>query len=180
MISQDPLNSNNIPAYLAVREWAAVVAILGFLMLLTCVVADGRYDSRLNAEPGVHLKPQQVEVFIEGAVRNPGSYRVKIGTLVKDAIALAEPLAEADVRKIRNTSKVRSGQSIVVAKRQMLKIKLYGAVSKEGPLLVPKGTRLCELAELVNFSEDADLKKFTQRRYLKDGEEITVERTKRQ
>lgn len=162
---------------LHVHEWLAVVAAIGFLILLA-LVALFRNDSEAHLtknEGKLHfLKSQTVDLYIAGAVAKPGSYRVKTGSFVKDAIAMAEPLPEADLRKIRPASKVRNGQSYVIPLRPMITLSLTGAVKEEGLHTVPKGTRLCELARHIALNPDADLEKLDRKRILKDNENFCI------
>lgn len=163
---------------LYVHEWLAVALIAGFLLLLTLIVICRRGDTHLFEEKENsklhYLKPQTIDLYIDGAVAKPGSYQVKIGTLTRDVIAMAEPLPEADLRKIRPTSKARNGQSYTVATRPTITILISGSVKSEGSLTIPKGTRLCELTRYVQFKANADLEKINRKRYLKDNESIFI------
>lgn len=174
--SAEPLK-NSTPQ-LHVHEWLAVVIIAGFLFLLTLVVIIRRDGSHLFVEQSDtrlhHLKPQTVNLYIDGAVARPGSYEVKAGTLVKDVIALADPLPEADLRKIRPASKARNGQSFTVASRPTITVHITGAVQVEGAHTIPKGTRLFEIANYVVLKAGADKDKINRKRYLKDNEKIFV------
>lgn len=163
---------------LHVHEWLAVLAIFGFLLFLTLVVIwQGRSNHQpveTGAEKLHFLKPQIINLYIDGAVAKPGSYQVKVGTLVKDVIAMAEPLPEADLRKIRPTTKARNGQSYQIPAHPTITVYLTGAVQSEGPLTVPKGTRLSELTQYALLKANADLEKINRKRYLKDNESINI------
>jgi len=169
-------HSSSASPLLEVREWVAIIAIIGFLFLLTVIVIVGRYDSRSthNVGTGSYLRPQKVDVYIQGAVKNPGIYRVKSGTLIKDAIILAEPLSDADLKKIRSQSKVRNGQNIKVPTREMISIWVSGAVQEDSELIVPKGARLGDLCKYIQFTDEADLKKMNSKRFLKENETVVV------
>jgi protein involved in polysaccharide export with SLBB domain len=171
-------NQSPLTPYLGVQEWLAIVSIIGFLLLLTLIVLDGRHDSRaavVNRAETVHfLKPQEVEFHIEGSVKNPGRYKVKSGTSVMEAVNIAEPLENADLSKIKSTTRVKNGMNIHVENRQMVTVTVSGAVQKPEILKVPKGTRLMELSDYVAFAEDADLSKLAKKRFLKDNEEVVV------
>lgn len=176
--SEESIKKTNSTPQLYVHEWLAVVAIVGFLLLLTLIVIfrgsgshilDEKKDARLH-----YLKPQTVNVYIDGAVAKPGSYAVKAGTLIKDVVAMAEPLPEADLRKIRPAVKARNGQSCTVATRPAITIYISGAVQAEGLHTIPKGTRLCEISNHIALKPTADLDKMNRKRYLKDNEKIFV------
>lgn len=166
---------------LHVHEWLAVVAIVGFLLLLTLIVIcrGGNTHIFVENEGRHYLKPQTIDLYVDGAVAKPGSYQVKAGTLTKDVIAMAEPLPEADLRKIRPASKARNGQSYIIPKRATITISISGAVQTEGPLTIPKGTRLNELTQFTQLKTTADLDKINRKRYLKDNESLYIpEKTK--
>jgi hypothetical protein len=161
---------------LAMSEWIAVAVILGCLALLTLFTILGRYESasEIAVGPGIYLKPQYMDVHIEGAVKKPGVYRVKAGALMKDVVAIAEPTQEADLKRFRERTKVSQGQNIVVPSREMLTIHISGAVQKEGDLIVPKGTRVQDLCRYLAFTDEADLNKVRSKRYLKADECIHI------
>src|SRR5262245_23568961 len=128
------MQSSHSKQLLGVHEWLAVVIFLAFLFFLSVVVFRSIYESRIVAQAtdkGHFIKPQEVEIFIDGAVKNPGRYHVKTGMRIQDAIALAEPLEEADLSKFRNTTRVRNGQGITVPLKKMLTIMVTGAVQRE-------------------------------------------------
>ncbi|MGZ6330633.1 MAG: SLBB domain-containing protein [Parachlamydiaceae bacterium] len=162
--------------HLTMSEWIAVIAILGFLACLTLFNLLERHEaaSEIAVGPGVYLKPQYMDVHIEGAVKKPGVYRVKASALMKDVIAIAEPTLEADLKRFRERAKVTQGQNIVVPAREMLTIHVSGAVQKEGDVIVPKGTRLQDLCRYLAFTDEADLNKVRSKRYLKAGETINI------
>lgn len=171
-----PSSSEDRPQ-LYVHEWLAVVVIIGMLGLLTLFSLYGMHanGSLSQVNEGRHfLKPQFVEIFIDGAVNKPGSYKVKAGTSVHEAISLSEPKSHADLSKIKARAKVKNGQSIHVKCIPTIQITISGAVQQEGLIEIPKGTRLCELERFIKFNEDADLKKMSRKRILKSGEKIIV------
>jgi hypothetical protein len=161
---------------LNVHEWIAISIILGFLLLLTLIAAIGQSPDykTLKTGPGSYLKPQEIEIHIAGAVANPGTYRVKAGTKLQEAIILADPLLEADLRKIKPARRLRNGQKIVLPTREMISISISGAVQEEVTLSVPKGLRLNELSKYIKFTEDADVEKIKSKRFLRNQEKINI------
>ena len=169
-------SSSNPKSQLFVHEWIAISIILGFLLLLTLITATGQsHDFQsLKTGPTSYLKPQEIEIHIAGAVAKPGTYRVKSGTKLQEAIILADPLLEADLRKIKPTSRLRNGQKIVLPRMEMISISVSGAVQGEVTLSVPKGLRLNELSKYIKFTEDADVEKINSKRFLRNQEKINV------
>jgi len=157
---------------LAIHEWLALITILSSLLFISIL----SYFDKPNTSDGAphYLRSPVVEVRIEGAVENPGSYTFAIGTKILDAIKRASPLPSADLRRFRSNSKIRSGQLIVVASRKMIEVNVRGAISAEGPLLVPAGSLLSELPKFIPLSDAADADFFTRERRLRNGETLYV------
>lgn len=158
---------------LAVHEWLAIVSIISFMAMIT-FVSVSRRDAEVEENIPHYLTPQEFSVLIEGAVENPGSYQVKVGSTLQEVISLAKPRLEADLRKIKGAKPVRNGQVIKIPSREMIEIVVNGAVAVPGKQIVPKGTRLCDLGNCVALTPDADLKSLAKKRFLKDKEEIFV------
>lgn len=176
-MSSSDLPEGDSPSHLAAAEWLAVIVIMGFLTMLTVIslLAPSDADDLALGMPH-HLKPQYYEVLIQGAVASPGSYQVPTDARVKDVVALADPLPEANIQALKATSKVRNGQVINVPIKEMLQIKISGAVAagQSAKVKVPRGTRLNELGKYIAYDEEADIAKMDRKRYLRNSEEIDV------
>lgn len=159
---------------LPIYEWLIIVLLLLILFVLI-MIAYVRQEKALppTATP-YELVKSQFEVTIQGAVSKPGTYLIKKGSLLEEAIELARPLPEADLRSFRRYSKVRDGQKINVPTKQMITVTLEGAIENPGPIQVPKGSRLEELIPYLQFTPEADVKKIQRKRRLKDQEVIHV------
>ncbi|GAW92392.1 helix-hairpin-helix domain-containing protein [Calderihabitans maritimus] len=59
-------------------------------------------------------KPQEIQVHVIGAVRNPGVYVMGPSSRVKDAVEKAVPLPDADLDQLNLAAKIKDGQQIVV------------------------------------------------------------------
>lgn len=101
--------------HLPVHEWLAIVMIIGLLLSLTLITLYSNNTSQVDTVGAPHyVIDQEIEVIVQGAVENPGSYQVKRGALIHDVIALAKPLPEANLKSIKQDRKVRKGQVITV------------------------------------------------------------------
>lgn len=160
---------------LPTREWIAVAVLVVFMTGLVALVLFSEEDS----QPDTLLAPhycvsQEIEVIIEGAVAHPGVHLLMRGSVLKDLLSKAEPLPEADLSRLKPERKLRPGQTIRVPQRAMITVHVEGAVKKEGPIRLPKGSRLCDLADNISFTEGANLKPLKKKRRLRDGEVIIV------
>jgi len=177
-MNEATLSQSNQPK-LAIHEWLAVMTIISFLLTLTGISIFFSQDTESIKSGSPHyLKPQEFEVLIEGAVQNPGPIKVKAGTTRMEAIEMAKPLPEADLRKIKASSKLRNGQIIKVPAKEMIEISIIGEVKTPGKLSVPKGTRLQELGNYITLRPDADSAKIRKKRRLKAGEEVVIPKMK--
>ena len=165
---------NDDPPKLPVHEWLAIAILAGALMMLTGMAflsTDAPIANKLG--PPHHVVSQEIDVFIEGEVEYPGRHRLKRGSLIKDLLALAEPLSDADLSHIHYDKPLRKGQ-VVKVPSAFITIYLEGAVAVSGPHKFPKGTRLQDLISSIQFSEKADISKLRRKRLLKHLEKIVV------
>lgn len=160
---------------LAVREWIAVVVIIGCFTTLTCIsyFNDASLPETTSGMPH-YLKPQQIEVLVQGAVAAPGSYKLDVNAKLKDVLTMAVPKQEADLRRIKPEGKLRNGQVVTIPARELIVVNLVGAVENPGKIQVPKGTKLNEIGNYTQLSSDADYDKINRKRILKNEEVINV------
>jgi DNA uptake protein ComE-like DNA-binding protein len=168
------LEKDTRPA-LMVHEWLAITTIIGFLGMLTTISIVRTTPPLTPDKEHAHLIVNPfIKISIEGAVEHPGSYNFKKGARVKDALAEAKPLPEADLKRINLEAKLRKGQIIHLPKIELLTIYIQGAVDKPGALQVPKGTRLIDLIKTVSFPKNAVLEPLQKKRRLRDNEVIHI------
>jgi len=157
------------PSELRPQEWFLVLA--GCLTLLAFALVGLLYN-----DPVIPEEPlaETVVATIEGAVAFPGSYELPFGSSVGDLLERASPDPDADLRRIRRSALLKQGKFLRVRKLPKITVYLKGAVTLEGPLELPKGTRLEELIELAPLTGNADKSFLKRRRKLKEGEIISV------
>jgi hypothetical protein len=96
-------------------EWLVIIAIIAIMFLLTGVSwLSDRHMIAFNSHSPHHLISQEIDVFVEGAVERSGAFKMQRGSTVQDVIALANPLPEANLNKLKMKSKLRHGQRIRV------------------------------------------------------------------
>ena len=160
---------------LPLHEWLAVAAIMGFMVTLTVITAfkDNSAPYASLADPHYITDPN-IEICMEGEIEHKGALRVKRGSTIREVIDIAKPTPDADLSKLKMTSKARKGQIVKVPKLVLFTIYLEGAVKQPGALKVPKGTRLEDLQTLVAFAPEAKIEVLQKKRRLKDGEIIRI------
>ncbi|MBA3815051.1 MAG: SLBB domain-containing protein [Parachlamydiaceae bacterium] len=161
---------------LKIHEWLAVallIAILGALSMMA-YLTKGSVGEQDRSMPAFLSKSGKIEVLIEGAVINPGTYYLPSGIAMKDVLMLAQLLPNADLRRFNMSAQLKKGRVVNVPSKSMITINLKGAVENPGEISVPKGTRLVDLKALIQLGENVDSKALNRKRKLKDGETVTI------
>lgn len=176
MHMEDNLNSPSFEKpNLAVHEWISVVIIMGFFITLTMVSlrTEHSYESIALGEAH-YLKPQIIEVFVQGSVEKPGSHQIHHKMKLKDLLEIVKPLNEADLKRLKPESKLKNGQVIKISAKPLITVNFIGAVEKPGSYTIPKGTRLYEIGRYVPLSGEVDMNKISKKRILKSNEVVDV------
>lgn len=109
-LRMNPMRQTKLPLHERIAACLIILFIL-FLTTLNLYFDEGEL-------PPAEILPQTtiplVEVTIEGALEHPGVYRVKKGSTVQEAIALAKPLETANLRRIKLDSKITRRRKIIV------------------------------------------------------------------
>lgn len=156
------------------HEWLIICLLIATLLMLSFIIFFWRKDVSPPIAATYELNSEIISVTISGAVKKPGPYDLKKGTLLKELLERAQPLPEANLERLKMNSKLRDGQVVKIAGQKWITIHLEGAVEQQGPMQVKLGTQLQDLPELVTFAPEADLSKLQKKRRLKDEEVIIV------
>lgn len=156
------------------HEWLIICLLLSILGSIILIAYIREEPSLPPTDTPHELISSTLQVVIGGAVAKPGAYIMEKGDTIEDLLNLAGPLPEADLRHLRLKRKLRDGQKIKVPVTQMITVILEGAIEKSGPLQVPKGTKVGELNQYIEFSENADFKKMPKKHILQDQEIVSI------
>lgn len=151
-------------------EWAAIVALIAFILCLTFYTQLRSSNSKIVTTHSTST----IEVHIEGAVRNPGWYEVQRGTVVETLIAKAELLPNAQCQKKIMRRVLEPNETIFIPKAKDISIKITGAVDNPGWITVKEGTRICDLKELVKLKEKAKVSVLSKKSRVRPSEEIFI------
>lgn len=152
------------------HEWVSVLTLIFVLSFLTIISHSCELEKK-EIDVKHYLKEPFVEVYVSGAVVNPGVVRVPHGTTLGAVLAEAKPTQNADLRRINKNSKIIRGKHLKVPERAMVTIFVDG---KE--IRIPSGTMLKDLSSFIALPEDTDTSKLNKKRRLKDGESLTIPR----
>jgi hypothetical protein len=116
----------------------------------------------------------EIEVSIEGEVENPGKFSVRRGSTVEDLVVLGLPKATADLKRIKMKKLLKKGECVKVPAFKMINFFLKFKDGTIEEITVKKGTRFLDLPNIYFFNEGVDIARFNKKRFLKDGETVTV------
>lgn len=98
-----------LPFHEHFAAWMLICFIV-FLTIMNLCFYDGQLPK--NMAPPYNPTSALIEVNIEGAVKYPGLYQVKKGTFVSEVLELAQPLEEANLKRIKLDSKITRRRTI--------------------------------------------------------------------
>lgn len=152
-----------------------VVASL-ILIIFSLLIIAKTAAFRSSSDFGLDVIPEKslVAVQIQGAVARPGEYRVPIGTELKKVLSKAKLKKFANLRQLDFNQTIREPISFEIAELQEIKIQVDGAVKNSLFLVLPIGSRVCDLKEKISLEEWATPDALKSRRMLLDGEVFTV------
>lgn len=156
------------------HEWVVVVLLIVIFIISSIIIYIRDQDSLSTTKNTNHHMQDELQITIQGQVLKPATYKLKRGASMAELLALAEPLPEADLSRIKNSRKLKPDEIITIPAKAMITVFVEGYVERVGFIEVPKGTRINELSKYVKFLPVADEKKINKKRLLKDQEVIIV------
>lgn len=156
------------------HEWLIISLLVAVLLMLTFITLLWKRQELPPTATSHEIANEFVQVTISGAVQKPGSYEFKKGVMLKELLALAQPLPEANLDGLRVNSRLRDGQVVKIQIQKWITVHLEGAVEQPGPFKIKQGAFLQDLTDLVAFASNADTDKLQKKRRLKDQEVIVV------
>jgi hypothetical protein len=160
-------------SFLKVYEWMAVAVIIGIITGLACLTSF--YGKGESGRPNLsRLEKLGFDVIIKGAVAQPGVYHIQSEMKMSDLLVLAEVLEKADLRRFKLDGIVKKTRIINVPERALITVHLQGACKNTTSIELLKGSKVEDLLELVDFSDEADLTVLKKKRQLKNDEVIYI------
>ena len=115
-----------------------------------------------------------VDIAISGEVAHPGVFPAALGSRLGDTVKKSRPKCFADLRGIDLDRPVEKAIDLAIPRMSEILIRIEGAVAAPIDLLMPSGSRICDLKPKIECDSDADLRFFRKRRLLKNGETILI------
>jgi hypothetical protein len=158
---------------LPLQEWALIFVFMGlFLSIGVISWHSSRGSSKIVLEKMNRTQPIIIEV--RGAVKRPSVYEVPWGSPVKKLFRLAGLDNNADTKKWHPKERLYESAVLTIPSIEEIKVYFEGAVVEAGSLVVPWGTRICDLKDLIPLAEKADRRFFYKKKRLKDRERISI------
>lgn len=165
---------NESTEYLKTREWIIIIFYCGTMLFITLLTQILVPSEKPNSHHIHYPQPSTIEVSISGAVETPGIYKVEKGAQVQDLIALAKPLSNANLSKLKMTTVLAPGRHIKIPQIETVTVRIEGAVESPTTIKIVKGTKLKELIDEVTLLENADKRALLKQRPARDGETIII------
>jgi len=102
---------------LEVYEWVAVgliLSLMGFLTLFSYLNTTWVTPSM----KGIDLLSSEIEVYVHGAIENPGPIKIKRDSTLNDLLKIIAIKPNADLNKKRLHSKLKPGQVILIPEKK--------------------------------------------------------------
>lgn len=105
-----------LPFHERLAAW--LIASTTIFLIIVNIAND---SSELPTTTSEHAVAKQlIEISIQGAVDEPGAYQIKKGTTVGEAIALAKPLPEANLDRVKLDAPIQKTRKIIVPAKNKL------------------------------------------------------------
>jgi hypothetical protein len=165
-------------AHLPFQEWV-IIFLISLIMISLSIITFALNDRPMPNHIDEHiLYSSEITVFIDGAVSNPGSYKLKKGDTIRELLLIVKPLPDANLSRIKISTRLKNKQKIHVPSNSMITINIEGAVINPGKYRVPKGTKLVDLIDYAEFYPNSDLTALKKKRTLKNEELIYISYSK--
>lgn len=154
-------------------EWFLATALLVFVasLVLIAKINASRASSSIAL---ASFQQEEILVTIDGAVKKPGTYSIKAGTTLEQALKKARPGMEANLRVLPLKMIVDEPMHVQVESLKEIKVKVKGAIAEPVEIVLPSNSRISDLKSKVVFTPETDKAFFRRRKTLKDGDEIEV------
>jgi hypothetical protein len=153
-------------------DWT-LVFLLSALVVLVVLGAKIKAFQASSTVCDQDLVEEFVVVTIEGAVKRPGSFRVAVGTCLKEVVKKAKPLPFADLKSKALLGAVCESVVLKIEELQEVLVTVCGE-AENTTIAMPVGSCVKDLSSKLSLTKDADLSFFKSRRKLKDGEVIEI------
>lgn len=152
-------------------EWVFLFPIV-ILIVTFLVIAKSSSFRSLSRE--IQKEAPFISVEIDGCVYRPGAYQVSEGSLLGDAVRRARPKPLADLGEIDLMQIVERSCKIEIPMHKEICIDVRGCVEQEVRLVLPAGSRVCDLKKLVVLSEGADQACLRSRKILRNLDVLVI------
>ncbi len=158
---------------LSSSEWT----LLGlFLVILVSLVVISKINSSRAADTLGKIKENQAQILVtvEGAVKKSGEYWVPEGTPVEAVLRKAGVKPNAYLKTLPLKKVVDAPLHLQVEELKEIRVSVGGAIAGPLELVLPVGSRICDLKSKVGFTSETDKTFFRRKKLLRNGDKIEV------
>jgi hypothetical protein len=145
---------------------------LALLCVAFILVAKWSASQAAFSISGADLQVREAIVSVAGAVKNPAEYRVPIGTSLITAIKKAKPFSNADIDAFPGV--VERDIAVSIAEIQEITVRVEGAVLSPESVVLPVGSRICDLKSKIVLGAGADEAFLKRKKKLKNGQILVI------
>jgi hypothetical protein len=153
-------------------EWVIVISLMLVMASFVIVAKVNAFRTSSIVKENFIPPHELCKIVIEGEVKRPGTYMVLPGTPLKKILKKSSPTPFANLKQIDQKQIVEESANYTIGRLTEISIRIEGLPSGTIHLVVPAGTRMCNLKSYIHFEEDRKHRKFKNRRILRDGESI--------
>jgi DNA uptake protein ComE-like DNA-binding protein len=158
---------------LLTSEWFLAISLLILLFSFFLIANINARKASFSIERFSPIQ-EEISVTIDGAVKKPGSYSVRVGTTVGQAVRKAKPTKDANLSLLSMQEIIEAPLHLTIQPLEEIKVKVFGAVQEAVELTLPVGSRICDLKSKITLTKEAEKAFFRRKKRLKNGDQIEV------
>ena len=158
---------------LSSSEWTLLALFFVFIASLIGIAKVNVYRAQDRIGKIANEKTEVI-ITISGAVKKPGDYLVPVGITLEKALKKSRPTPYADLKGVPIKKIIESPLCVNIEELKEVRVGVSGAVLEVVEVVMPVGSRICDLKSKIDFTNDTDKSYFRSRKLLRDGDKIVV------
>lgn len=157
-------------------EWTIVISLMLLMASFAMIAKINAFRSASILKENFLSHHELCEIEISGEVAKPGTFIVIPGTPLKKILKKSSPTPFANLRRIDLNKSVETSAHYKVERLTEILVRIEGLPSGAIDVVIPAGTRMCHLKSYVNFEDAGLYLTFSNRRILRDGDVVSIEK----
>lgn len=158
-------------------EWMIIISLMLVMASFAIIAKVNAFRTSSILKENFIPHHALCEIVIDGEVAKPGTFMVPPGTPLKKVLKKSSPTPFADLKQIDENRGVEESAHYKIERLTEISVRIEGLPSGTIDLVVPAGTRMCNLRSYICLDVDRKYLISTSRRMLRDREIISIEKT---